>query len=366
MTTALQLLGPSTGGIRVHVATLARHLEDLGVDAPVVGPAGVLDGLGATAGTVEVPDGLSPARLLAARRQLRTWRRSSTLVHAHGLKAAWVAVRGRPALPLVVTVHNVVLDGPSGPAQRLRRRLEAEVLARADRVIAPTQDIADGLSTSVRRESVRIVVPASPPPEIERSRSEIRHTLGVSDDTPLVVCVARLHPQKDLPTLLRAWTYLRRVVPDAHLAIVGEGPDRESLMRFADGEGIGGSVTFVGFDPHAVDWIAACDVMALSSVWEAIPLVLVEAMQLGVPVVSTDVGLASDLLGDGRAGHVAAIGDPEELAEGLGRFLADPAAAADAGAEARRRSADRFDPVVLSSQVAEVYSELVGPVGATA
>ncbi|MBS1837830.1 MAG: hypothetical protein JST64_09055, partial [Actinobacteria bacterium] len=71
---ALQVLGPSTGGIRVHVATLAHHLGSIGVEAPVVGPAGVMTGLGAQAGVVEVPAGMSPLALLRARRRLQPWR----------------------------------------------------------------------------------------------------------------------------------------------------------------------------------------------------------------------------------------------------------------------------------------------------
>ncbi len=357
---AMQLLGPSTGGIRVHVATLAAELTALGVDAPVVGPAGVLDGLGPQAGVVAVPSALSPTALLAARRELRPWRGPAQVVHAHGLKAAWVALRGRPPRPLVVTVHNVVLDESAGRAAGWQRRLERGVLARADRVIAPTGAIAAGLDGVVPRDRVRVIVPASPVPVLERSRRQVRAAIGVSDDTPLVTCVARLHPQKDLPTLLRAWASTVARVPDARLAVVGEGPERVALEAQCRVLGIDGSVDLVGFDHHAVDWIGAADVVALSSVWEAIPLVLAEAMQLGVPVVSTDVGLAAELLGDGRAGQVAPVGDDEGLAAGMVRFLSDPAAAEAAGAAGRELAARRFDPGELSAAVATVYEELAG------
>ncbi|UDY36247.1 glycosyltransferase family 4 protein [Dermatobacter hominis] len=356
----LQLLGPSTGGIRVHVATLARQLEALGIDAPVVGPAGVLDGLGPQAGVVPVPDGLSPSSLIAARRALRPWRGPAQVVHAHGLKAAWVALRGRPSRPLVVTVHNVVLEQSAGRTVGAQQRLERAVLARADRVIAPTTAIAAGLDGVVRRDRVRIVVPASPVPVLERTRTEVRAAIGVSDDTPLVTCVARLHPQKDLPTMFRAWARAVAKVPDARLAVVGEGPERAALEALRRELGIEGSLDVVGFDAHAVDWIGAADVFALSSVWEAIPLVLAEAMQLGVPVVTTDVGMATELLGDGRAGQVAAVGDDEALADGLVRFLSDPAAATAAGRAGREIAARRFDPAELSAAVATVYEELAG------
>lgn len=360
---ALQLLGPSTGGIRVHVATLAAELRRLGVDAPVVGPPDVLEGLGPQAGVVAVPSSVSPTALLRARRELRPWRSGAAVVHAHGLKAAWTAVRGRPARPLVVTVHNVVLDQSAGRAAGLQRRLERGVLARADRVIAPTDAIAAGLEGVVRPDRLRVVVPASPAPVLERSRQEIRDAVGVSSDTPLVTCVARLHPQKDLPTLFAAWKEVLRSAPDAHLAVVGEGPERSSSERLLADLGIDASVHLVGFDRHAVDWIAAADVATSSSVWEAIPLVLVEAMQLGVPVVSTAVGLAPELLGDGSAGVVVDVGDADGLAAGLLRFLTDPEEARAAGAAARDLASARFDPVELSARVLDVYEELTGPVG---
>ncbi|HNB96368.1 MAG TPA: glycosyltransferase family 4 protein, partial [Microthrixaceae bacterium] len=166
---ALQLLGPSTGGIRMHVAALADGLERLGVVAPVLGPAGVLEGTGTQAGVVPVPAGTTPVGLLRARRALAPWREDADVLHAHGLKAAWVAVRGRPRRPMVITVHNVVLDETAGRAAGLQRRLERAVLARADRVIAPSDAIAEGLVGTVARDRIRVVVPVSPPALPRRS-----------------------------------------------------------------------------------------------------------------------------------------------------------------------------------------------------
>lgn len=363
MTRAVQVLGPSTGGIRVHVSTLAHQLAATGVDAPVVGPSGVLDGLGPQAGVVDVPAGLSVAALRRARRELRVWRADADVLHAHGLKAAWTCVRGRPHVPVVVTVHNVVLGESAGRTARLRRRLEREVLSRADRVIAPTRAIADGLEGIVDAGRTRVIVPASPLPEPRRSRAEIRALLGVGDDTPLVVSVARLHPQKDLPTLLRGWRSVQRAGSDARLAVVGEGPERGRVEETIEQLGLGRSVDLVGFDDHAVDWIAAADVLAISSVWEAIPLVLAEALQLGVPVVSTEVGLADELLGDGEAGSVVPVGDDTALGEALVGLLGDAGRRRAAAEAALRCSAKRFDPVVLTAEVAAVYEEVTAMAG---
>src|SRR5690606_32351255 len=170
--TALQLLGPSTGGIRVHVATLAAGLEDLGVRAPVVGPRGVLDGLGPQAGEVPVPAGLSPLGWWRARTALRPWRGEADVVHTHGLKAAWTALGGRPRRPIVCTVHNVVLDESAGRLTRIQRPLERQVLQRVDRVVALTTSMAEELGAFVPAERLRVALPASRPPEPSRPAGE--------------------------------------------------------------------------------------------------------------------------------------------------------------------------------------------------
>lgn len=363
---AVQVLGPSTGGIRVHVATLAANLSAMGLEAPVLGPQRVLDGLGPQDGVVTVPSGMSPPGLMRARRELRPWLLSADVVHAHGLKAGWTCARRGNACPLVLTVHNVVLDEAAGRSAGLRRRLERAVLRSADRVIAPTEAIAHGLDGIVGAERIRVIVPASPRPVPHRSRADIRARMDISDDTPLVVCVARLHPQKDIPTLLRAWRQAHAAVPAARLAVIGEGPDRGGLEALSGELGLDNSVDLIGFDAHAVDWIAAADVAAISSVWEAIPLVLAEAMQLGIPVVSTDVGLAFELLGDGVAGDVVHVGDAEALGASLVRFLVDPQIRRAAGEAASERSAGRFDPQALSAAVLDVYEELVADGGRAA
>jgi len=120
----LQLLGPSTGGIRRHVVTLTAELRRRGWEVAVAGPAGVLDGVGELDAVVDVPAGSSAVQALRARRQLAPLLRGADLVHAHGLKAGWVAgsLRSRP--PLVVTVHNLVLDEAAGPSAPVLRVME--------------------------------------------------------------------------------------------------------------------------------------------------------------------------------------------------------------------------------------------------
>jgi glycosyltransferase involved in cell wall biosynthesis len=354
--TALQVLGPSTGGIRVHVAELSSRLRRQGWDAPVIGPRSVLGALGEQAGVVPVPAGASPLGLASARRALSPWRAPADVIHAHGLKAGWVCVGGRPRRPVVLTQHNVVLDGPPGFRVRAERLAERAVLRRVDRLVVPTEAMALMLDGIIPSDRVRVVLPASPVASAHRSRVRVRGELGVPDDAPLAVCVARLHPQKDLVTLLDAWRDVHAMVPGAVLAVVGEGPQRGELERLASDRSLGGTVRLSGASPHAVDELAAADLAVISSRWEAVPLVLVEALQLGVPVVSTDVGLAGEVL---PSGCVVPVGDAVALGAATASRLDDLPSALREVAPAVAVARARFDPAAGASAVADVYRELV-------
>lgn len=354
--TVLQLLGPSTGGIRRHVAELARRLPAHGWSSPVAGPDGVLGPHGDLAYVVPVPGGPTPA-LLAARRALRTAvaDAGADVVHAHGLKAGWLASLAGLDVPVVVTVHNLVLDEAAGRSGPALRALEARLPGRSAATIAVSTAIADRFVGVRGAERVRVVRPVGPPPVPSRSAAEVRADLGVAPDAPLVVAVARLHPQKDLPTLLRAAVTLRERMPDARVVVVGEGPDRAALTALAGDLGVTGAVLLAGPSPDAADELAAADVVAMCSLWESGPLVVAEALALGRPVVATPVGFVGELIDDGVSGRIVPVGDPSALAAALGDMLADPAGAARMAEAGRRAVGEALGPDRLVGDVVKVY-----------
>ena len=330
----LQLLGPSTGGIRRHVAALSTALRNRGWDVDVAAPSGVLDG----AAVVPIPTGFDPRGVVAARRALHPLVEDVDLVHAHGLKAAWVAslVRKRP--PLVVTVHNLVLDEVAGRAAgKALRVLEGLLPRRVDEIIAVSKPIADRLGRG------KVVPPLGPMPVAER---DLRRP-----GRRLVVAVARLHPQKDLHTLLRAAARL----PGVFVEIVGEGPLEDELHSAIAELRLEDRVTLCGPRPNSADHLAAADVVAVPSLWESGPLVLAEAVLLGRPVVTTPVGFASQLVEDGVSGRIVPIGDEVALAAAIAELLDDPERAAAMGEAARRRALEVLDPETLVSSVEAVY-----------
>ncbi len=326
----MQLLGPSTGGIRRYVAFLTAELQRRQWTVEVAGPSGVMDGLGPLNHVVAVPAGPQPLAVPRALRQLRSLLPRYDVVNAHGLTAGWLAVlsrRRRRGPKLVVTVHNLVLDEVAGRRAGMLRQLERRLPPRVDDVIAVSPEIAAHIGSG----NVTTIGALGPPPRPARSREAVRAALGVGRGDPLIVAVARLHPQKGLDVLLDAMPHVAECSPAARLVVVGEGPLEAELHDQARRLGVTDRVTFAP-PVNPADEMAAADVVVIPSRWESGPLVLTEALALGRPVVATPVGMVTDVVAHGETGWLVPVGDHTALADALVEAITDPD-------EARRRAA---------------------------
>ena len=139
----------------------------------------------------------------------------------------------------------------------------------------------------------------------------------------VVVGIGRLVPQKDFPTLIRAFAILAR--GDTRLLLLGEGPERERLEALVAHLGLAARVAFLGFELNPLPTLRDASVMALSSAYEGFGNVLVEALGAGVPVVSTRCPFGPDeILQNGRYGLLVPVGDAAALAAAIGRQLDAP------------------------------------------
>ncbi|MEZ5178481.1 MAG: glycosyltransferase [Acidimicrobiales bacterium] len=194
-----------------------------------------------------------------------------------------------------------------------------------------------------------------PTPVVRRTAAEVRAELGIGPDDPLVVLVGRLHPQKDVATLVEAAT---RLDPAVQVVVVGEGPQRGELEQLVRRHGLEARVHLVGERADATDHQAAADVVVMCSVWEGFGLVVAEALALARPVVATAVGPVPEMVIDGETGRLVPPSDPEALAGAIADLLADPVRAAGLGRAGAKLVAPHFDTDAPVRQVEEVY-ELV-------
>jgi glycosyltransferase involved in cell wall biosynthesis len=174
-------------------------------------------------------------------------------------------------------------------------------------------------------------------------------------EPPVIIGVGRLAVQKDFGTLLRAFARVRSRRP-ARLVVLGEGDQRPRLERLAEELGVAADVRFPGFVDNPLAYMRRAAVFALSSIYEGLGNVVVEALACGCPVVSTDCpGGPAEILGHGRFGRLVPVGDSDAFGDALLAVLDDPRESSPLLARARDFSA---------SVIADRYLDVLTRVGA--
>lgn len=218
--------------------------------------------------------------------------------------------------------------------------------------------LADGMD----RRRIRVVhngvdparfAPSDPPGQ------GLRAELGLGAEVPLIGTVGSLIHRKGHDVLLRAMARLRATNPDAHLVIAGDGAERARYEAMCAELGVAGHVHLLGYreDPSAV--YRAADVFVLAARSEALPLVLIEAAQFGLPCVATDVGGTSEVVLHERTGLLVPAEDDAALAAALGRLLDEPALRRSFGDAARAHAAGHFGLAAMVAAFEALYEEVL-------
>jgi glycosyltransferase involved in cell wall biosynthesis len=170
---------------------------------------------------------------------------------------------------------------------------------------------------------------------------------------PLIFAAGSLEHRKGIDILLHALARLKDPVPMT--VVAGDGPLRPILESLAAELGIAASVHFLGFRPDLPRIMAAADLFVLSSRWEGCPMVVLEAMALGRPIVATAVGGVPELLVDGESGRLVPPESPEALSQAIQEILVDPDGLLDMGSRARQRLLACFQVERSARQMLQVY-----------
>ena len=277
-------------------------------------------------------------------------------------RAAWRRITAATVKPDIVHAHAlhqaarlrlgdipVVLNLPGEPHARYHGDL-----ACADALVADGW-AADQLPRKIGRPIHRVPKGVDADTFRPDGPSE-RAALGL-EDRRVVITVARLVPIKNVQLLVEAMALVRQRVRDAHLLIVGDGPERERIRTRAVALGISDALTLVGSLPQreTPSYYRAADVFALSSDFDNSPNAVLEAMASGLPVVATDVGGVREFIPDDAGGAVVPHRDPAALASAIERYLARSADARNAGAVNRRRAAADYSWRSSAERLLDVY-----------
>jgi glycosyltransferase involved in cell wall biosynthesis len=242
----------------------------------------------------------------------------------------------RLGLPCVETYHTFFEEylfhyvpflpraWPRAAARRFSRAQGNSV----DALVVPSSAMREVLAGYGVRSPMAVIPTGIPLGEFGGGEGRrFREAMGIAPDVPLLLFVGRVAHEKNIGFLVEALARVRRSVPRAMLAIAGEGPALASLHRQVDGLGLRDAVRFTGYLDRRgalLDCYAAADAFVFASRTETQGLVLLEAMALGIPVVSTAVMGTRDVVGPGRGALVPAD-DVDEFAAAVVRLLGDPA-----------------------------------------
>jgi glycosyltransferase involved in cell wall biosynthesis len=370
VTTTLDVGGAERALVRVATGLAARGVPQLVVSLHPAGPlATPLRAAGIPVHSVRMQPNRpvraafgGTARLSALLRRARpdvvqTWMYHGDLVGGLAARAAGDAVVAwnvrHSDLPLEGYGRTTALLGRvSVPASHVLPRVIV-----TNSVTGLEQHVARGYPRARMRTIANgVPLPTAATPD----RAAARARLGLSQEAFVVGRVGRHHPQKDLPTLLGAVARVRAHHPEVVLALVGEGLDGTdpTVTRAVAAAGLTGAVHLLGRRDDAAEVPVAFDVAVSSSAYgENCPNAVLEAMAVGTPVVTTDVGDSARIVGD--TGEVVAPRDPAALAAALERVLALPAQERDVlGARAAARIREGWSLERMVDRYEELYREL--------
>lgn len=353
------------GGIGVFIRDLALDQVRRGVGVAVAAPGDgpLLDDL--LAGGVRVfpwnarpePGPSVPRELVRLARIVDAF--DPEIIHLHSSKAGLVGrLLVRRRRPTIMQPHSWSFFAKTGRVREAALLWERFGARLADAVLCVSEDErrlgrAEGVRAEFRVLPNGVDLASFTPPQPE-DRSAARRRLGLGEE-PLVVCLGRLHRQKNQAALLDVWPQVRAAVPGARLALVGDGPDRPALAA----RGVEG-VELVGQTDGVRSWLAAASLVAQPSRWEGMSLSLLEALAAARSVVVTDVPGMREVVVDG-VGAVVAPDQPSELRDAIALRLADPDFADAEGRTGRARVEAHHDRRAQFEGIADLYEELERP-----
>jgi glycosyltransferase involved in cell wall biosynthesis len=313
---------------------------------------------------------LSPRRDTAAIRALRRLLRERRphVLHTHTAKAgatgrlaALLAGRARPPA-ILHTFHGHVLSGYFSPRrERVYRTIERALARGASTLIAVSEEVRDDLVAMRVAPAQRIaVVPYGFDLSAlggDGGRAARRAELGLGDGTFVVGFAGRLTAIKRPLDLVRTIAAVREEGVDASLVVVGDGPERAGVESLASELGVTERCRLVGYRRDMQEWYSAFDAFLLVSQNEGTPVVAIEALAAGRPVVATDAGGTRTVVEHGRSGFLAPVGDTDALAARLAELARDPALARRLAEHGAADVRSRFSLERMADDVEALYRQ---------
>jgi glycosyltransferase involved in cell wall biosynthesis len=289
------------------------------------------------------------------------------IVHTHSSKAG---ILGRIAARLA-GVRTIVHTAHGWAFSREDSRLHHALWVNLERACARVSDaivvvgasdrelgLAEGVGDASRYHLIRSGIEVEAYRDIAIARDDARAGIGIPAGAFVVGSVGRLSRQKSPLDLLAAFEHLARTRADAHLVVVGDGPDRAEVEAAIQRAGLAGRVWLLGLRRDVPELLRAFDVFALASRWEGLPRVFPQAMAAGLPIVATRVAGAPDAVLEGVSGWLVDVGDTAAFGRRLVQLAQDPDLLRRMGTSGRER-VEEFSARRMVDRLGDLYAALL-------
>lgn len=295
-------------------------------------------------------------------------REAPDVIHAHGTRACsnvlWAA--RKLGIPVIYTVHGWSFHRDQHPLVRGLR-------IRGEKYLTTRSGVNISVSAS-NQQSGREVIPGFQSVVInngidqrkfdpDRTYAAVRAELGISPDSIVVLFIARFTAHKQPLTLIRAFSGALSQLQgtDVHLLMVGDGDEKEAGVALAGELGLQDKVSFQAFRQDVPDVLHAADIFVLPSLWEGLPIGLLEAMAMRKAVIGTRVDGTREVLQDGENGLMVEPGDVDALAAAIVRLVQDKALRESLRTKAYQTVRQRFDARAMTRAIEDIYLKVIEP-----
>jgi len=360
---ALFLPSLEGGGAERIMVNLAEGFAERGVATDLVLARAEGPYMSQVSPKVNVVD-LAASRVLFSTGALANYLRASrpdaviSALDYANLVAVWAKRLARTDTRVLVTVHNqltVPREEPRSLKGSVVLNLMRPFYPWADEIIAVSNGVADDVThtTGIPRRLISTIYnPVVSDAMLAKGEGAVNRDWVKEDDPPIILGIGRFTEQKDFPTLIRAFDLVRRT-HEAKLIILGEGPLRGELETLVANLGLQKSVILPGFVDNPYAYLKRAAVFALSSKWEGLPTVLIEALALGTPIVATNCKSGPDeILQGGKYGTLVPISNVQALADALEETL-------EASGQQPQVTPEAYEPFTMDAAV-DAYLSAAG------
>jgi glycosyltransferase involved in cell wall biosynthesis len=365
--------GSEYGGGSTYLLTLMQAIRDQGSETHFAGTPGLTLAAAEDSGFTVFP-------VPAMRREIRPWNDFVALlqliriiragrydlVHTHTSKGGFLGRLAARAtgVPAVHTIHGFAFHNESSRLARLfYTRLEKTAARWSDLLISVNnEDRLEAVNTGiVRSEKIITICNGIDTSPFNRSfdRFKKRRELGIGNEELLVGTVARLAPQKAPLDFVAAALHLLSRRPDTKFIMVGDGPLRNLVETFIRKSRQADRILVCGHRTDVPELLAAMDIFVLTSLWEGMPISILEAMAMAKPVVATDIKGSREVVRDGETGYLVPPRDPVAVGEAVLRMAGRAEAAKVMGGNGRRLVEEVFNARRMTAETINVYLQLL-------